>query len=80
MDKLKINDDLQIDTSMKNEVLMIFKESKSSPAFTLQINEITYNNFIQTFESNKYLNVPRITSKSVFAELCPASLLDMKLK
>jgi hypothetical protein len=59
---------------------MIFKESNNNPVLTLQMNEIPYTNLIQTFESNKYLDIPRITSKSVFDELCPAALLDPNLK
>jgi hypothetical protein len=59
---------------------MIFKDLKSSPVKTLQMNEIPFSSFIQTFETNRYLDIPRITSKSVFEELCPSSLLDMKLK
>lgn len=59
---------------------MIFKESKPSPVLTLQMSEIPFNSFIQTFETNKYLDIPRISSKAVFDELCPSALLDMKLK
>jgi hypothetical protein len=59
---------------------MIFKDLMSSPVKTLQTNEISFSSFIQTFETNRYLDIPRITSKSVFEELCPSSLLDMKLK
>ncbi len=59
---------------------MLFKESSNNPVLTLQMNDISYNTFTQTFESNKYLNIPRITSKEVFNELCPAELFDAKLK
>ena len=59
---------------------MIFKDLKSSPVKIVLMNEIPFSNFIQTFETNRYLEIPRITSKTVFDELCPSSLLDMKLK
>ena len=42
---------------------MIFKDLKSSPVKIVVMNEIPFSNFIQTFETNRYLEIPRITSK-----------------
>jgi hypothetical protein len=75
----KLKDDnltfFQIDPSSKSEVLMIFKESNAKPVLKIKLDEIPYKKFIETFESNKYLDIPRITSKTMFSELCPAANL-----
>ncbi len=69
----------KIDVNVKSEKLMILKE-QNQKQIILQANEIPYNSIVQTFETNKYLLLPRITSKSLFYELCPISSFDMQSK
>lgn len=69
-------------SSNREETLVIFKETMFTsmdgagfnfkPVSTQKSNELTYANILQTFETNKYLNLPRLSSINHFLDLCPS--------
>ena len=62
----------------KQESLFLFKENmflslnkyEHRPIFSQRANEITFANILQTFETNKFLNFPRLSSSQHFFDLC----------
>ncbi len=65
-------------TNEKQELLLLFKENtflignkyEYRPCFQQQSHEISFANILQTFESNKFLNLPRLSSSQHFFDLC----------
>lgn len=70
-------------SQIREETLVIFKETMFAsldsgsvlnykPVATQKANELAYTAILQTFEANKYLNLPRISSSHHFLDLCPS--------
>lgn len=68
----------------KQEIVVIFKENTAllpssidffyKPAFISKVNEFSFENIIKIFESNKQLNLPRLSSLQHFFDICPSWL------
>ena len=83
-DYLKKNYQIDIGLAqlVRQEVLVIFKENifavhgsqtpTYKPVLIQKQNEIPYANILQAFESNKHLNLPRLSSGDLFYDLCPS--------
>lgn len=63
----------------KEEALFLFKENLQGnsvngaaykPAFNIRARELSYPSVLQTFEQNKFLHLPRISSTQHFYDLC----------
>lgn len=65
----------------KEETLFLFKENLQGnvnpangaiykPAFNIRARELSYSSVLQTFEQNKFLHLPRISSTQHFYDLC----------
>ena len=81
-----LKDNYKIDglSEVKQEALIIFKENllmapvtpnvihfSYKPVSVTKLAELPYSTVLQTFESNKYLNLPRLSSMQHFYDLCP---------
>ena len=62
--------------SDKQEMLLVFKENlsfkKQEHKYVHQqySNEISFASILQTFETNKFLNLPRLSSSQYYFDLC----------
>ena len=61
----------------QQDVFVLFKENLNPlqphrPLSLINSNELSYANILQTFETNKFLNLPRLSSISHFYDLCPS--------
>lgn len=65
----------------KEEALFLFKENLQGnvnpvngaiykPTFNIRARELSYSSVLQTFEQNKFLHLPRISSTQHFYDLC----------
>lgn len=72
--------DVTFSQTYKQEMLVLFKENTVNvngnfiykPSLTSKANEFSYSTILQTFESNKLLIMPRISSLHHFFEICPS--------
>lgn len=56
----------------KMESLLIFNEDSSKPIATLSMTELSAQTMSDVIEANKFLLLPRLSSQSLFDQLCPA--------
>ncbi|KAJ8021396.1 DnaJ-like subfamily C member 16 [Holothuria leucospilota] len=61
------------DVRWNQREMLIFKEMLESPAEEMEISNIKTEELSQFLSENKYLYVPRLTSQSMYEELCPES-------
>jgi hypothetical protein len=62
----------------KEEALFVFKENLQAshnninykPAYNIKARELTYPAILQTFETSKFLHLPRISSTQHFYDHC----------
>ncbi|XP_071042785.1 dnaJ homolog subfamily C member 16 [Parasteatoda tepidariorum] len=55
----------------KMESLFIFNEDSSKPIATLSMTELSTQTMCDVIESNKFLLLPRLSSQTLFDQLCP---------
>ncbi len=64
----------------KSEILWIFKEDVNfnlnkinyQPSLEIKNTQLTYETIFKTLKTNKFLNLPRLSSAQHFYELCPS--------
>jgi hypothetical protein len=72
--------DVTFSQTYKQEMLVLFKENIVNvngnfiykPALIIKSTEFSYSTILQTFESNKLLIMPRLSSLHHFFEICPS--------
>ena len=60
----------KIEGDVKSEKLIVLKELNHNQII-FQANEIPHSVIVNTFETNRYLHLPRIASKAILFDLCP---------
>ncbi|XP_076451608.1 dnaJ homolog subfamily C member 16-like [Babylonia areolata] len=55
----------------RRETFLMFNEETSSPVATLSMQQLSRSTLEEVITSNRFLMLPRLSSQSVFDELCP---------
>ncbi len=66
-----------IENGGKQEVLVIFKENMGTinvhkPAYSSRASELSFASILQVLETNRLLNLPRLSSLQHFYDICPS--------
>lgn len=57
--------------NLKEPTVLIFKEEVAVPDVVVKASELKHGKLREVVESHKYLHLPRLSSRSLFDELCP---------
>lgn len=68
---------LRYNINKKRETLVMFNEETTAPIASLSMQQLPHSTLVEVISSNRYLLLPRLSSQSVFNELCP---MEAKLK
>lgn len=61
----------KFNVNKRRETLLIFNEDISSPAATISMQQLSRSTIEEVITDNRFLVLPRLSSQSVFDELCP---------
>ncbi|PVD36895.1 hypothetical protein C0Q70_03886 [Pomacea canaliculata] len=68
-DALKLMEKFNI--NKRRETLLMFNEDASSPVATISMQQLPRSTVEEVISANRFLSLPRLSSQSVFEELCP---------
>nr|KAG5695354.1 hypothetical protein BaRGS_006578 [Batillaria attramentaria] len=61
----------RFNVNKRRETLLMFNEDTSSPLATISMQQLSHSTMEDVITSNRFLSLPRLSSQSVFDELCP---------
>nr|CAG4646174.1 EOG090X049L [Macrothrix elegans] len=68
----------QFNMPISLDSLLIFQEDSNHPAARLSMTDLPYSTMKDLIESNKFLQLPRLSSQLVFDSICPSEISSVR--